>query len=132
MKLTPFLLTHDGKYLRAYVKGVMEERPLDPVKEKRTDRYLTNEGPDGKDRGMNPYFHGRGIFKYDPALHATTKPGGGADFTVSARYAVGTMLGEATRGRFGGLAVFTRALTDAEMKRLHDAANIPALPSLPP
>jgi len=120
--------TYDGKYIRAYVNGVMEERPLDPVKDKRTDRYFTNEGPDGNDRGMNPYFHGRGIFKYDPARHATTKPGGGADFTIGARYAVGSMLGEATKGRFGGLAVFHRALTDAEMKRLHDAVNIPALP----
>jgi hypothetical protein len=76
---------------------------------------------------MNPYYHGRGIFRYDPQLHATTKPGGGSDFTVGARYAVGSMLREATKGRFGGLAVFNRALTDAEMKRLHDAANIAAL-----
>lgn len=39
------------------------------------------------------------------------------------------MLGEATKGRFGGLAVFSLALTDAEKKRLDDAANIPALKS---
>jgi hypothetical protein len=76
---------------------------------------------------MNPYFHGRGIFRYDPAQHALTKPGGGSDFTVGARYAVGSMLGEATRGRFGGLAVFNRALTAAEIKRLHDSANLSAL-----
>ena len=119
--------TYDGKYIRAYVNGLMEERPLDPAKDKRTDRYFTTEGPSGKDRGMNPYFHGRGIFNYDHDLHAVTKPGGGADFTVGARYAVGTMLGEATKGRFGGLAVFNRALTDAEMNRLHDAANIATL-----
>ncbi len=119
--------TYDGQYIRAYVNGVMEERALDPVKDKRNDRYFTQEGPNGKDRGMNPYFHGRGIFQYDAALHAKTKPGGGSDFTVGARYAVGSMLGEATKGRFGGLAVFNRALTDAEMKTLHDAANLPAL-----
>ena len=77
---------------------------------------------------MNPYYHGRGIFCYDPAKHAQTKAGGGSDFTVGARYAVGKMLGEATIGRFGGLAVFNRALTDAEMKKLHDAANVAALP----
>ena len=76
---------------------------------------------------MNPYFHGRGIFRFDPARHAATKPGGGSDFTVGARYAVGKMLGEATIGRFGALAVFNRALSSAEMKQLHDAANIPAL-----
>jgi len=76
---------------------------------------------------MNPYYHGRGIFRYEPAKHATSKPGGGADFTVGARYAVGSMLGEATKGRFGGLAVFDRALGDREMKALHDASGLGAL-----
>jgi len=78
-------------------------------------------------RGMNPYYHGRGIFRYDPTKHAESKPGGGSDFTVGARYAVGSMLKEATIGEFGGLAVFNRALSDAEMKQLHDAANLKAL-----
>lgn len=119
--------TYDGKYLRAYINGVLDARALDPLKDKRADRYFTQEGPDGKDRGMNPYYHGRGIFRYDPKSHSVTKPGGGSDFTVGARYAVGKMLGEATIGRFGGLAVFNRALTDGEMKKLHDAANIAAL-----
>ena len=122
--------TYDGKFIRAYVDGVLDELKLDPVAHKRTDRYFTREGLSGADRGMNPYFHGRGIFRYDPTKHATTKPGGGSDFTVGARYAVGKMLGEATIGRFGGLAVFNRALTDAEMKALHGAANLKAL-SLP-
>jgi hypothetical protein len=36
--------------------------------------------------------------------------------------AVGSMTGEATIGRFGGLAVFSRALKDDEMQRLHRAA----------
>jgi hypothetical protein len=119
--------TYDGKYLRAYLNGVLDEFKLDPVAHKRTDTYFTTEGPGGKDRGMNPYYHGRGIFHYDPVLQAKTKPGGGADFTVGARYAVGGMLGEATIGRFGGLAVFNRALTDVEMKKLHEAANVEAL-----
>lgn len=119
--------TYDGKYIRAYVNGVMEPRDLDPVKDKRNDRYFTKEGPDGGDRGMNPYYHGRGIFGYDSKKHAGTKPGGGADFTVGARYAVGSYTGEATIGRFGGLAVFDRALSDEEMKQLHDSANVVAL-----
>lgn len=118
--------TYDGKYLRAYVNGVMEVRPLDPVKDKRNDRYFTKEGPDGKDRGMNPYYHGRGIFRYDEKLHGKTKIAP-SDFTVGARYAVGSMLGEATRGKFGGLAIFNRALTDAEMKALHEAAGVEKL-----
>jgi hypothetical protein len=119
--------TYDGDYIRAYIDGVPDERPLDPAKDRRTDRYFTHEGPGGKDRGMNPYYHGRGIFAYDPVKHAALKPIGGSDFTVGARMAVGSMLKEATKGRFGGLAVFNRALTNAEMKRLHDAANIEAL-----
>lgn len=119
--------TYDGKVIRAYLNGVMDALKLDPIPHKRTDRYFTREGPGGGDRGMNPYFHGRGIFRFDPAKHAQTKPGGGSDFTVGARYAVGKMLGEATIGRFGGLAVFNRALSDSEMKALHDAANIAAL-----
>jgi hypothetical protein len=72
---------------------------------------------------MNPYYHGRGIFKYDPALHAQTKIAP-SDFTVGARMAVGSMTGEATIGKFGGLAVFNRALSDAEMQKLHQAADV--------
>ena len=116
--------TYDGKFIRAYINGRLDELKLDPVKHKRTDPYFTKEGPNGGDRGMNPYFHGRGIFRYDPKNHGLTKPGGGSDFTVGARYAVGNMLGEATIGRFGGLAVFNRAITDAEMKALHDSAKV--------
>lgn len=115
--------TYDSMFIKAYVNGVMEPRPLDPKKDKRDDPYFTKEGPDGRDRGMNPYFHGRGIFAYDPARHRESKPDGGSDFTVGARYAVGSMFREATSGRFGGLAVFDRALSCAEMLRLHRSAN---------
>lgn len=118
--------TYDAKYIRAYINGVLEPRSLDAGKDNREDRYFLTEGPAGKDRGMNPYYHGRGIFRYDDKLHAKTRIAP-SDFTVGARYAGGSMLREAFRGRFGGLAVFDRALTDEEMKKLHDAANIDAL-----
>ncbi|WP_206028700.1 hypothetical protein [Thalassoroseus pseudoceratinae] len=118
--------TYDGEYIRAYINGRLDELKLDPKKHRRTDRYFTQEGPDGGDRGMNPYYHGRGIFKLDPVKHADTKIGG-SDFTVGARYAVGSFLREATIGKFGGLAVFDRALSDAEMKTLHEAAHVDAL-----
>lgn len=118
--------TYDGAYIRAYIDGTMDSPKFDPVGHKRNDRYFTREGPNGGDRGLNPYYHGRGIFAYD-AKYATSKPGGGSDFTVGARYAVGKMLGEATIGRFGGLAVFNRALSDAEIKALHASAKIEAL-----
>ena len=121
--------TYDGRYICAYINGVLDARPFDPVKDQRTDRYYTHEGPGGGSRGINPYYHGRGIFHFDPALHARTKPMGGSDFTVGARYAVGNRLGEgsATVGKFGGLAVFNRALTEAEMMTLHNAAHIAEL-----
>lgn len=117
--------TYDSKYLRAYINGALDEMKLDPVKHKRNDPYFTREGPNGGDRGMNPYFHGRGIFKLDPAKQPHKGPG--SDFTVGARYAVGSMLGEATIGRFGGLAVFNRALSDAEIKKLHESADVASL-----
>jgi hypothetical protein len=116
--------TYDGKYISAYINGVMDYRPLNPQKDKRTDPYFLTEGPLNQNRGMNPYYHGRGIFKYDAEKHAAMKPGGGSDFTVGARYAVGSMLGEATIGQFGGLAVFDRGLTAEEMMKLHLSANI--------
>ncbi|MBX3743030.1 MAG: hypothetical protein KF712_18745 [Akkermansiaceae bacterium] len=119
--------TYDGKYVRAYFNGVMEPRGLDPVKDRRNDPYFIKEGPDGKDRGMNPYYHGRGIFTYDAEKHAATKPDGAADFTVGACYAVGHKVGNPLIGLVGGIAVFNRALTDEEMKALHDSANIGAL-----
>jgi len=118
--------TYDSKYIRAYIDGVLDARPLDAVKDKRTDRYFTAEGPGGGDRGMNPYYHGRGIFQYDPKLHAATRIAP-SDFTVAARYAGGSMFREATKGKLGGLAVFNRALTDAEMTKLHHAANLSTL-----
>lgn len=119
--------TYDGQYIKAYINGVLEERALDPVQDRRDDPYFTSEGPNGSDRGMNPYYHGRGIFCYDPEKHADSKPDGGSDFTVGARYAVGSMLREATIGHFGGLAVFNRALNDQEIMALHNSANIQAL-----
>ena len=47
--------TYDSKFIRAYINGVLDERKLDLVKDKRSDPYFTQGGPDGKDRGMNPY-----------------------------------------------------------------------------
>lgn len=121
--------TYDGQWLAAYIDGVLDRHELDPEKHRRTDRYFTREGPNGGSRGLNPYYHGRAIFAYDPAKHAATKPMGGSDFIVGARYAVGTLFheGKATIGRFGGLAVFNRALTEDEMLRLHAAARIDLL-----
>lgn len=115
--------TYDGRFIRAYLNGVLEERPMDAERDKRTDRYFTAEGPAGGPRGMNPYYHGRGIFRYDATEHGSGKIAP-ADFTVGARYAGGNMLGEAFKGRMAGLAVFNRALSPEAMKRLHEAADL--------
>jgi hypothetical protein len=115
--------TYDGQYLKAFFNGVCERRELDPRADKRDDPYFTREGPNGTDRGMNPYYHGRGIFRYDPRHHAASKPAGPADFTIGARYAVGSMLGEAFYGRLGGLAVFNQAVTEQQMLAMHQACH---------
>lgn len=121
--------TYDGEWVCAYIDGVLDRHTLDPEKHKRSDRYFTKEGPGGGDRGLNPYYHGRGLFAYDADKHRETKPMGGSDFIIGARFALGTLFaeGKATLGRFGGLAVFNRALSEAEMKALHDSAGLPKL-----
>lgn len=118
--------TYDSEYIRAYYNGALEERELDPEKDRRNDRYFTQEGPNGGPRHMNPYYHGKGIFQYDPVKHAESKPDGGSDFTVGACYAV-KRVGNPLYGRVAGLAVFDRALSDDEIKTLHESAKLKAL-----
>jgi hypothetical protein len=113
-------MTYDGTWLTAYVDGVATPRPLDPVADKREDPYFTAEGPAGGDRGMNPYYHGRGIFDY--AQHADAKPGGGSPFVVGARQVRGEHGAEPLAGALAGLAVFDACLTAETMAGLHQAA----------
>lgn len=122
---TTLAFTYDGSWIRAYQDGVFEERPMDPGAQNRADPYFTTEGPDGGFRGMNPYWYRKGIFAYDPAKHGASKPSGQCEFTVAARNAGGNMLGEALKGDLAGLAVFDRALTAEEVRRLHEAAFPP-------
>jgi hypothetical protein len=68
------------------------------------------------------FYHGRGIFAYDPTKHAQTKIAP-SDFTVGSRLVMGGKLREALVGDMAGLAVFSRALSDEEMKTLHTAAH---------
>ncbi len=119
--------TYDGKYIRAYINGKLDELTLDPVKHRRTDKYFTHEGPNGGDRGMNPYYHGRGIFRLDPEKHADTKIGGadlhrGGAAMRSVRCSV--------KRRSENLVdwpSFHRALSSEEMQRLHASAHTDAL-----
>jgi len=113
--------TYDGRYIRAYINGRFESRPLDPVNDHRDDPYFTKEGPGGRDRGMNPYYHGRGIFRYD---ETNRKKGSlpGSDFLVGSRFALGKIQ-QGAKGQFAGLAVFSRALSDDDIRRLHAATE---------
>ena len=115
--------------LRPSPDRTARRRGLNPVKHRRTDRCFTHEGPGGGSGGLTPCYQGRGSFASDPARHAATKPMGGSDFPVGARFAHGSVSaeGKTTFGRFGGLAVFDRALAPEEMIRLDDA-HLPALP----
>lgn len=119
--------TYDGNWIKAFYNGVFEPRPLRPEEDGRTDRYFTREGPDGGDRGMNPYYHGRGIFRFDPTRTYDPPKIDPPDFTIGARYAVGSYLKEAMRGSIGGLAVFNRSLSDEEMLTLHRSARLERL-----
>ncbi len=119
--------TYDGEYIKAYYNGVFEPRELNPKADRRSDPYFTNGGPGGTDRGMNPYYHGRGIFNYDPNKNYDPPKIAPADFTVGARYAVGSFKKEAMQGAIGGLAVFNRALTNHEMMAIHQSANLDQL-----
>jgi len=110
--LSPSLVT-TARTPTAYLDGVLDARPLDPWKDKRTDPYLLRWAR--RTTRMTLLSRPWAIFKYDPALHAASKPGGGADFTAVpatpwARCSRGTM------GKFAGLASSTRALTDAELE----------------
>jgi hypothetical protein len=114
--------TYDGQFIRAYFNGVLDAQDSDAERQKRTDPYFTTEGPNGGPRGINPFYHGRGIFVYDAAKHANTKIAP-SDFTVGSRLVMGGKLREALIGDMAGLAVFNRALSDEEMKTLHAVAH---------
>ncbi len=92
-------MTYDGRHARAYLNGVLDERG---------DR--------------NPYAYPHGLFDGGPA---------GADFTVGAvsrpehvelidgrPVDFGSVQANCYRGLLGGLAVFDRALSDDEIRRL--------------
>jgi hypothetical protein len=121
--------TYDSEYLAAFINGRLDPHDLDPAKHHRNDDYFTKGGPAGRDRGINPYYHGRGIFSYDTEKHAKEKPMGGSDFMIGVRYAIGSLFAEGSASllTLGGLAVFDRALSPDEILALHESANIETL-----
>ena len=93
--------TYDGKYIRSYLNGEFEAREPELIRNtKGFDGY-----PDGLTQVKNPYYFPFGIGD------------NGSDFTVgSVQLARG--MKNFFKGLIGGLAVYNRALTDNEMKRL--------------
>jgi hypothetical protein len=94
-------LTYDGKHIRSYYNGRFETRHPEQIL-----HTIGFEGyPEGLVQQKNPYYF----------------PGGmgnnGSDFTVGA-VLLKKGMGNYFEGLIGGLAVFDRALTEAEMKEL--------------
>ncbi|MBC7807206.1 MAG: LamG domain-containing protein [Akkermansiaceae bacterium] len=97
-------ITYDGKYARAFINGKLDSRGGD--------------GGSGSG-GRNPYRYDGGIFDGGPD---------GADFTVGAvlrpakvdddHREHGSVLANNYHGLLGGLAVYRRALTDEEIRKL--------------
>lgn len=93
--------TYDGKYIKSYVDGIFESR--DPELIHHTSGF---EGyPNGLIQSKNPYY-----FPYGMGNN-------GSDFTVGA-VLLKSGMGNFFEGQIGGLAVFNRVLSEAEIKDL--------------
>lgn len=95
--------TYDGRYIRSYLNGKFEEREPEPI-----DNTTGFEGyPEGLIQSKNPYKYPDGIGD------------NGSDFTVGA-VSLHSGMGNFFKGQIGGIAVFDRALSDAEIKQISD------------
>lgn len=101
--------TYDGTWVKSYLNGVFEARPTF------TDNL-------GHTYSKNPYYYPQGL--YDGL-----GPKGGADFTVGAVTWDGFIHNRFV-GLIGGVAVFDRALSDAEISSLTFNTPIPEPASL--
>ncbi|MEO1497402.1 MAG: hypothetical protein AAFV43_09655 [Planctomycetota bacterium] len=130
--------TYDSDYLSAYYNGRLARREPNPVDDRRTDPYFTEQGrgyvaddpTTYVNRGMNPFYHGRGIYDVqatDYRADLGIEVASPSDFTIGTRYVSGNLMGEPFVGLFGGLAVFTRALSEQEMLFLHTTAELEAM-----
>lgn len=93
--------TYDGKYIRSYLNGEFADRAPELI-----DHTKGFEGyPDGITHSKNPYYFPDGIGD------------NGSDFTIGS-VLLKSGMGNFFKGRIGGLAVYNRALTDAELRGL--------------
>ena len=100
--------TYDGKYIRSYFDGKFKTRPKELI-----DHTKGFPGyPDGVVQSKNPYYFPDGIGD------------NGSDFTIGA-VLLKSGMGNFFKGKIGGLAVYNRALNDAEIAAI--AAEYPLM-----
>ena len=100
--------TYDGKYIRSYFDGKFKARPKELI-----DHTKGFPGyPDGVVQSKNPYYFPDGIGD------------NGSDFTIGA-VLLKSGMGNFFKGKIGGLAVYNRALSDAEIAAI--AAEYPLM-----
>ena len=93
--------TYNGTYIKSYVNGVFEKKEPELI-----NNTIGFEGyPNGLTQTKNPYFFSNGMGN------------NGSDFTVGA-VLLKSGMGNYFKGQIGGLAVFKRALSDAEIKKI--------------
>lgn len=93
--------TYDGDIIKSYLDGIFEMREPELINNtKGFDGY-----PDGLVQSKNPYYFPYGIGN------------NGSDFTVGAVLLKNGM-GNFFKGQMGGLAVFDRALSARELKKI--------------
>jgi len=93
--------SYDGKFIKSYLNGIFEQRVPELINHtKGFEGY-----PEGLVQSKNPYLYPDGIGN------------NGSDFTVGA-VLLKTGMGNFFKGKIGGLAVFDRALSDKELKKL--------------
>lgn len=94
--------TYDGEYIRSYLNGEFEARKPELILH--TAGFLKDH-PEGITQVKNPYYYPDGMGN------------NGSDFTIGA-VQLKQGMGNFFKGKIGGIAVFDRALSNKEMKRL--------------
>ena len=98
---TCIAFTYDGKYIRSYLNGKFKKRAPELI-----DHTRGFEGyPEGLTQSKNPYYFPDGIGD------------NGSDFTIGAVMLKNGM-GNFFKGQIGGVAVYNRALTTGELRKL--------------
>ncbi|MDA3867582.1 MAG: TIM barrel protein [Salinivirgaceae bacterium] len=93
--------TYDGKFIKSYLNGTFQQRKPELI----NNTGSFDEYPQGLTHSKNPYFFPYGIGN------------NGSNFTVGA-VLLKSGMGNCFNGQIGGLAVFNRALSEDELKKI--------------